>query len=108
LAVLLVAVPGVSVAQLPLIDGAPVERLPAYWSSIATLWLLGTASWFVGTREGGAAAVGFVPIGLSAMTVWTVGLTSGGILTIFIFRQLAVWSGAHESPMLRQLLPRTH
>ena len=107
LAVLLVAVPGLSVAQLPLIDGAPLERLPAYWSSIATLWLLGTAGWFVGTREDGAGALGLVPIPWVPLVLWTVGLTLGGLLTIFVFRQIGMMAGLGESPMLRQLLPRT-
>lgn len=107
LAVLLVAVPALSVAQLPLISGAPIERLPAYWSSIATLWLLGTACWFIGTREGGAAAVGLVPTSPTATVLWTVGLACGGLGTIFLFRQVGVWTGAVESPVLHRLLPRT-
>jgi len=37
LAALLVAVPGLSLAQLPLIDETPLERLPAYWSSSGAL-----------------------------------------------------------------------
>lgn len=107
-AVLLVAVPGLSVAQLPLIDDRPLERLPAYWSSIAALWLLGTACWFVGTREGGAGAIGLVLIPWVPMTLWTIGLALGGLLMILLFRQVALRAGARESPMLRQLLPRTH
>jgi membrane protease YdiL (CAAX protease family) len=107
LAVLLVAVPGLSLAQLPLIDGTPLERLPAYWSSVATLCLLGTACWFVGSRNEGASALGLVAMPWAAMTIWTAALTLGGLLTILSFRQIAIWSGAHESPMLRQLLPRT-
>jgi membrane protease YdiL (CAAX protease family) len=107
LAVLLVAVPGLSVAQLPLVSGASLQRLPAYWSSVATLWLLGTACWFVGTREGGASAVGLVTISASAMALWSVGLTFGGLLTIVVFRQIGIWSGVRESPLLRKLLPRT-
>ena len=108
LAVLLVAVPGLSVAQLPLISGTPVERLPAYWSSIATLWLLGTAAWFVGTRADGAAALGLVPIPWVEMALWSGGLTLGGLLTILVFQKIGLWSGIRESPMLHQLLPRTH
>jgi len=107
LAVLLVAVPGLSLAQLPLIDGTPLERLPAYWSSVATLWLLGTACWFVGSRAGGADALGLVAIPWVSMALWSVGLTSGGLLTILLFRQIATWAGAQESPMLHQLLPQT-
>lgn len=107
LAVLLVAVPGLSLAQLPLIQETPIERMPAYWSSIATLWLLGTACWFVGTREGGAAAIGLVPIAWLPMLLWTLGLTLGGLFTIVFFRQLSVWTGTLDSRLLRQLLPRS-
>lgn len=106
-AVLLVAVPGLSLAQLPLIDGTPLERLPAYWSSIAALWLLGTACWFVGSREGGAASLGLVPISWVALVLWSAGLGLGGLLTIFLFRWVGLWTGVRESPVLHQLLPRT-
>ena len=107
LAALLVALPGLSLAQLPLIGEAPLERLPAYWSSIATLWLLGTACWFVGTRAGGAEALGFVAISTSRLLLWSVGLTIGGLLTILAFRELSVRTGRLDSRLLRQLLPRT-
>jgi len=108
LSILLVAVPGLSVAQLPLIAEAPLERLPAYWSSVVTLWLLGTGAWLVGTRGSDASAVGLVAIPWLPGLVWSVGLAAGGLLTILLFRQLGIWTGAEESPALRQLLPRTH
>lgn len=107
LAVLLVAVPGFSTAQLPMIELVPIERIQAYWSSIATLWLLGTASWFVGTRDGGAAAVGLVAMPLGSGLLWSVGLAVGGLLIILLFRGLALWLGVEESPVLRRLLPRS-
>ena len=107
LSVLLVAAPGFSTAQLPMIALVPLERVPAYLSSIVTLWLLGTASWFVGTRAGGAAAVGLVGIPWASGALWAVGLTGGGLLTILLFRQLAVGLGVEESAVLRQLLPRS-
>lgn len=108
LAVLLVAVPGLSLAQLPLIGQVPLERMEAYWSSIVTLWLLGTASWFVGTRGGGGPeAVGLVGIPALALLLWSLGLVVGGLLTILVFRQLSIWTGTLDSRLLRQLLPRT-
>ncbi|MGD2044673.1 MAG: CPBP family intramembrane metalloprotease [Gemmatimonadota bacterium] len=107
LTALLVAVPGLSLAQLPLIEHAPLERLEAYWSSIATLWLLGTASWFVGTRDGGAAGVGLAGMTWGGLASWTVGLAAGGLLTVVAFRQLSMWTGKLDSRLLRQLLPRT-
>jgi len=107
LAVLLAAVPVFSMAQLPLIEDAFIERLPAYWGSIATLWLLGTACWLVGTRVDGAAAIGVVGIPPGAMAMWAAGLTVAGLGTILAFRWIAIWAGAADTPLLRQLLPHT-
>jgi membrane protease YdiL (CAAX protease family) len=107
LAVLLVAVPALASAQLPLAAGVRLERLPAYWGSIATLWLLGTAAWLVGTREGGAAAVGLVPLRWLSLAAWSVALTLGAMLIIVIFRVIADRVGAAESRLLRELIPRT-
>jgi len=107
LAVLLAAVPTFSLAQVPLIEGADIVRMPAYWGSIVTLWLLGTACWFVGTRFGGAAAVGLVGIAPLPLLGWSVGLTAGGMATIGLFRVIALRWDISESRLLGQLLPRT-
>jgi len=107
LAVLLVAMPAFALAQVPLVAGTPVERLPAYWSSIATLWMLGVACWLVGTRSGGPAAVGMVAMPLGPLAVWSVGLTLAGLATLVVFRAVLGAAGASESPILRQLLPRS-
>jgi len=107
LAVLLVLIPSLSLAQLPLVDGAEIDRMPAYWGSIATLWFLGTAAWLVGTRDGGAAAVGLTPLGPVAFLGWTALLTAAALAIIVAFRQAALWSGARDTPLLRELLPRT-
>ena len=107
LAVLLVAMPAFALAQLPLVRDTPVERLPAYWGSITTLWLIGTACWLVGTRDGGAAAVGAVWIPAAPLVAWTIGLTLAALAIMIAFRQVAQAIGARESPMLRALLPRT-
>lgn len=107
LAVLLVAVPALAWAQLPIAAGARLERLPAYWGSIATLWLLGTAAWLVGTRVGGPTAVGLKPLPWLSLAAWTVGLTAGAMLIIAIFRMIGRLVGAEESPLLTELIPRT-
>ena len=107
LAALLAAVPAFAVAQVPLVAGVSVERLPAYWGSIATLWLLGTAAWLVGTRDADARALGFVPLPPLALVAWTIGLTLGAFLIIVLFREIAVRTGTDESALLRDLLPRT-
>jgi membrane protease YdiL (CAAX protease family) len=107
LAALLVAVPAFATAQVPLIASIRVERLPAYWGSIATLWLLASACWLVGTRTGGAAALGLFAPSPVRLAAWSVGLTLGGLLTILLFREISVWTGAGDSPVLRELMPQT-
>ena len=107
LAILLAAAPSVAMAQVPLIGEAPVERMPAYWGSIVTLWVLGTASWLVGTRMEGPAAVGLVAMSPVALVSWSVGLTAGGLAAIVLFRQVGIWAGEGNQDVLGQLLPRT-
>lgn len=107
LAVLLAAIPALSLAQLPLIRGVTIERLPAYWSSIVTLWLLGAACWLVGSRGEGVAAIGIVPIPIGPLLGWSVLLTVMGMGVIVAFRWLAARAGVTETPVLRDLLPRS-
>ena len=107
LAVLLVALPVFALAQLPLVADTPIERLPAYWSSITTLWLVGTACWLVGTRAEGAEAIGMVWLPVVPLVAWSAGLTGAGLVTMLVFRQIAEAMNRNESAMLRGLLPRT-
>jgi len=108
LALLFVAMPALAVAQVPLAEDALVERIPVYWSSITALWLLGGASWLVGTRGGnGAAGVGLVPLPLGSLAAWSAAMTAAGLAVIAVFRALAVMTGARDTPLLRLLLPRT-
>jgi membrane protease YdiL (CAAX protease family) len=107
LATLLVVMPALAVAQAPLTEYMELERLPAYWSSIATLGLLGTISWLVGTRVGGLAAIGVAPLAPSPFIAWTLGLLAASLTIIIVFRQIAVVLRLREGPLLRELLPRT-
>jgi membrane protease YdiL (CAAX protease family) len=107
LSVLLAAVPMLAVAQVPLVTGATIERMPAYWSSILTLWILGSACWFVGSRDGGPAALGIVAIPLAPLLLWTGGLTAAGLGLILCFRWLALRFGLTDTDLLLQLLPQT-
>jgi membrane protease YdiL (CAAX protease family) len=106
-AALLVAVPAFATAQLRVIPTVRVERLPAYWGSIAALWLIGSAAWLVGTRRGGPESLGLVVTSTASLAGWTVGLTLGGLLVIVGFREIAIRWGCRESPVLREILPRT-
>jgi membrane protease YdiL (CAAX protease family) len=107
LALLLVGVPSLAIAQLPLVEGAVVERLPVYWGSIAMLWLLGGAAWLVGTRAEGHAALGLVALPPGALLAWSAGLTLLSLSTIVVFRVLGAAAGLRDSVLLRRLLPRT-
>ena len=107
LAVLLAVVPCFSLAQVPLLDGVEIDRMPAYWSSVVTLWILGSACWFVGTRVGGPAAVGLVGLPAVPLLAWSIGLTVAGLGVIVAFRPLVARAGGEDEELLRQLLPRT-
>ncbi|MGE0160199.1 MAG: CPBP family intramembrane glutamic endopeptidase [Gemmatimonadales bacterium] len=107
LAILLVGVPTLALGQVPLARETSIERLPAYWGSLATLWLLGTAAWLVGTRAGGAPAIGLRPLPWLGLVAWTAGLTLGGLLIMVAFRWIAERVGVDDSPLLRGLIPRT-
>jgi membrane protease YdiL (CAAX protease family) len=107
LAALLAAVPALAVMQVAVVAEIRIERLQAYWASIMTLWLLGSAAWLVGTRSAGARALGFVPLPPAAFAAWTVGLTVGALGIILLFREIAARAGTDESSLLRELLPRT-
>jgi len=107
LALLFVAVPAMALAQLSMLRHAEVDRLPAYWGSIGTLWLLGTASWLVGSRIDGIAAIGLVALPPHELLGWSAGLTTACFLVILGFRELAKTVGASERPLLRQLLPKS-
>ena len=88
LATLLIAIPALAIAQVPLAQEALIERLPAYWSSIATLWVLGTISWLVGTRTEGLAAIGLTLLPPVPFIAWTLGLTAAGLGIIVVFLSL--------------------
>ena len=107
LAVLLAAVPALAIAQVPLVGDVEIDRLPAYWSSIATLWILGTACWLVGARTGGSSALGLVGLPAGALILWSLGLTAAGLLLIVVFHGIARATGTLDSDLLEQLLPRT-
>jgi membrane protease YdiL (CAAX protease family) len=107
LAVLLVGVPTLAIAQVPLAAGVRLQRLPAYWGSLATLWLLGTAAYLVGARDGGSGALGLVLLPWLSLVAWTIALTLGAMAIILLFREIAGRLGGEESPLLRELIPRT-
>jgi len=105
--VLLGVMPVFALGQARVLHEIPFQRLAAYWSSIATLWVLGATAWLVGTREAGASAVGLVWLGPGPTFGWTAALTAGGLALMIAFRWIAALAGVRESRMLRRLLPRS-
>ena len=106
LAALLVAVPVSALAQLPFLDDLYVERIPIYWASIASIGFIGVAAWLVGTRDAGPG-VGLGTIAAAPLVLWALGLTVAGLATITLFREVATRIGTPDTPLLRELLPRT-
>lgn len=104
---LLVLLPVLSVLQMRVLGDVEVERMPAYVSSIVSLSLLGAVSWAVGSRQGGSAAVGLVPLPWGAFLGWTMALVVAGLAVTVVFRHLGTAVGLRESPLLRVLLPRS-
>lgn len=106
-AALTAALPALSVAQLALLGRMRVERLAAYGSSIISLAVIGGTAAVVGGRIRGPGGLGFVVLPWSALVSWTGVLVAGGLVLVLLFHAAALGVGYSESPLLRQLLPRT-
>jgi hypothetical protein len=74
--------PALALAQLPLLRATRLERIPVYLGSAATILVIGTAGLLLGLRLEGWEGLGlrFLPIG--PLILWTLGLTSAGLLVI--------------------------
>ena len=107
LALLLVGIPVLAIAQLPLMEQALIERLPAYWSSIGTLCALALVTCLVGMRNEGPVAVGLQWMSLGNLVTWGIALTIAGLAVSFAFRWVGTALKLKESRVLRALLPET-
>ena len=107
LAFLLVGLPVAAVAQLRLVDGLEIQRIPAYVSSVGTLLVLGVGAGWVGARKDGVAALGLGAVEVGPVAAWTAILVLAGLALVVAFRQVGMATGARESPLLRALMPRT-
>jgi membrane protease YdiL (CAAX protease family) len=107
LTLMLVVLPALAVAQAAVLDRVPFHRLSAYWSSIATLWVLGATAWLVGTRDGGLEAIGLLPLPFVPLLGWTVGLTAAGLGVMLVSRVVGRAVVIRERAILGRLLPRS-
>lgn len=107
LAVLLVLLPLLAVLQARMLRDLRIERMGAYASSALTLLALGGGAWMVGSRSGGAAALGLAPVPMPELAAWTAVLVAAGLVVTGIFRMAGPRLGLRDSRIVRELLPRT-
>lgn len=104
---LLVAFPVLSIIQARLLmttDLSRLARLPLYFSTMATLWLLAILA-LLAAQHGNfpVASIGFDRITLSAFAGWTAFVLAAALLLYALTRYFRV----AESPALVHLLPRS-
>jgi membrane protease YdiL (CAAX protease family) len=104
---LVVLLPLLAVAQIPLAKEARVERVPAYVASAITVSALGTVAAVLGARRLGVGGMGLRAMPLASLTLWTLGLVAAGTAVVLLFHWLRRRLSIHESPLLQELLPRT-
>lgn len=107
LPVFFLLLPSLALAQLPILDEEPLERMPVYIGSIVSILALGMISAFLMTRLEGVAPAGIAALPTWELLAWTGGLTVAGLAVAL--GSLAVESrvGGGRPGLLRQLLPRT-
>lgn len=105
---LLVLLPGLAVAQVPLVRDEPMERVPVYVGSGVFLVLLAVASGLLGEWKVGSEGLGLVPFPETGpLLAWAGVLVAGAGVVTLGFHFLGRWLGIPESPILARLLPRT-
>lgn len=104
---LCVALPALSIAQLPLLESAAVARVPAYVGSAGSILVLGSVALFLGLHALGAQTMGLTSVGVGTLMLWTPALLAVAVAILFVFHWGGTALGVRESPVLRELLPRT-
>lgn len=104
LGALLVLLPTVAVAQVPLVRGVEVCRRDAYASSAATLAALGVGSAVLARRPDGPGLV-FGGLPWTTLVSWTVLLAGAGLVVTLGFKWASMRLGLREDPILRALIP---
>jgi len=102
-----VFLPTLAIAQLPLMKGMHLERVPVYLGSIASILTLGLVGGLLALRLDAPAPAGFSWVPLPELLAWSVGLTGAALLVILLFRPVESWTGGGRPKLLQELLPRT-
>ncbi|NNM07320.1 MAG: CPBP family intramembrane metalloprotease [Gemmatimonadetes bacterium] len=108
LAFLLELLPALALAQLPLVtDETPLPRIPVYLSSAVVILLIGGFGLAVGAGAFGLESMGLRSMEWVSLGLWVLALTAAamGLLGFFLLVRRA--TGSSESPLLRELLPKT-
>ncbi len=106
-AFLVLTLPVLSVAQVPLIAGTRLNRPDVYAGSAVALTGLTMASLVVGALGPGLETLGLGPIDGSQLAVSTLRLGVASAVLVGAFHLVSKKAGLSESPILAQLLPRT-
>ncbi|GEM_PF-461851 len=99
--------PTLAIAQLPLMTGMVLERVPVYLGSILSIGILGLVGGLLALRLDPPAPASFTWLPLPELLLWSVGLTVAAIGVILLFRPLEARFGGGRPELLRDLLPRT-
>lgn len=106
LATLLELLPFLAVAQVPLASG-PLDRSGAYLGSGLVLMGLGGMALFLGREVPGVEGMGLAQPDPGMLAKWTGLLLAASAVLQAAFHLVGRLGGWRESPLLRELLPRT-
>lgn len=107
LATVLELLPFLAVAQVPLAVSGPLDRRGAYLGSGLVLMGLGGMALFLGRDVPGMEGMGLAVPDLTVMARWTGLLLVAAAVLQAGFHGVSRLGGWGESPLLRELLPRT-
>lgn len=107
LAVLAELLPFLAVAQVPLAEGARLQRIPAYLGSASLIVVLGGLSLLLAWTGGGVRRLGLGSISAGDLALWSVLLVVAAGALIGGFWIAGRLLGIGETDLLTQLLPVT-
>jgi len=107
LSALVVGLPILAVLQLPLLKGHTVERTSAYAGSALAICVMGALALLLGVGRWGAEDMGLLWPGFPLVGVWTALLLAAGGVIGAAFWLVGRILDLDETPLLRQLLPKT-
>jgi membrane protease YdiL (CAAX protease family) len=99
--------PAIAVAQLPLLRVHPIERVPVYLSSVATILAIGAIAVGLGWELSAPPVHGVTWVPGLAGPLWISGVTIGGLAVIGVFGWIERRMPHELTDLVLQLIPRT-